>query len=100
MAPRNLKPNEVVPYTLHEESSILPANEQIGGGKYNRVGAAYEKLPARAMIKLLRATAPRVSDVCTLQREAVSWDEESKTWRVWIRLRRVANRSFFRSRNL
>src|SRR5208282_5791527 len=38
-APRNLKPNEVVPYTLREESLILGACEQIGGGKYNRSGA-------------------------------------------------------------
>ena len=38
----NLRPNEVVPYTLLEESQILSACNQIGGGKYNRSGAAYE----------------------------------------------------------
>lgn len=32
-APRNLKPNEVVPYTLQEESQILGACDQIGAAK-------------------------------------------------------------------
>ena len=32
---RHLKPNEVVPYTLQEESRILEACDQIGGGKYH-----------------------------------------------------------------
>jgi len=38
--PRNIKPNEIVPYTIQEESLILAACDQIGGGKYNRSGAA------------------------------------------------------------
>lgn len=79
-APRNIKPNDVVPYTVQEESRILAAAEQIGGGKRNCSGAAYEQLRARAMIMLLRHTALRVSDVCTLRKEAVSWDRN--TWRV------------------
>jgi hypothetical protein len=70
-APRNLQPNEVVPYTLQEESQILAAAEQIGGGKHNHSGAAYEQLRARAMIMLLRHTALRVSDVRTLRKQAV-----------------------------
>jgi hypothetical protein len=37
-APRNIKPNEVVPYTLREESQILAACDQIGVG--NTTGAA------------------------------------------------------------
>ena len=36
--PRNIKPNEVVPYTLREEGQILAACDRIGGAKYN--GAA------------------------------------------------------------
>ena len=84
-APRNLKPNEIVPYTLLEESKILAACDQIGGGKYHRSGARYEQLRARAMIMLHRHTALRVSDVCTFRKDAVSWDEESKTWRVLVR---------------
>ena len=83
-APRNLKPNEVVPYTLQEESRILAACDQIGGGKYHRSGARYEQLRARAMIMLLRHTALRVSDVCTLRKGAVSWDAEKNTWRVFL----------------
>ncbi len=83
-APRNLKPNEVVPYTLQEESQILAACDQIGGGKYHRSGARYEQLRARAMIMLLRHTALRVSDVCTLRQGAVSWDAEKNTWRVFL----------------
>ena len=83
-APRNLKPNEVVPYTLQEESKILAACDQIGGGKYHRSGARYEQLRAWAMIMLLRHTALRVSDVCTLRKDAVSWDPEKNTWRVFL----------------
>jgi site-specific recombinase XerD len=83
-APRNLKPNEVVPYTLQEESQILAACDQIGGGKYNRSGAHYEQLRARAMIMLLRHTALRVSDVCTLRKDAVSWHPKENTWRVFL----------------
>ena len=58
--PRNLKPNEVVPYTLQEESQILAACDRIGGGKYNRSGARYEQLRARAMVMLHRHTALRI----------------------------------------
>jgi len=83
-APRNIKPNEVVPYTLQEESKILSACDQIGGGKYNRSGAGYEQLRARAMILLLRHTALRISDVCTLRKSGVSWDLEKNTWRVFL----------------
>lgn len=83
-APRNLKPNEVVPYTIQEECLILAACDQIGGGKYNRSGARYEQLRARAMVMLLRHTALRISDVCTLRKDAVSWDQEKNTWRVFL----------------
>jgi integrase/recombinase XerC len=94
MSPRNLKPNEIVPYTLHDENLILAATAQIGGGKYNRAGAAYEQLRARAMILLLRATALRVSDVCTLQRDAVSWDADSAHWRIRLRTQKTGDSVF------
>jgi len=84
-APRQLKPNEIVPYTIQEESRILAACEQIGGGKYHRSGASYEQLRARAMIMVLRHTALRVSDVATLPKDAVSWDADKSTWRVLVR---------------
>ncbi len=84
-APRNLKPNEVVPYTLQEESQILSACDQIGGSRYLRTGAIYERLRAEAMIGILRSTALRVSDVCTLRKDAIAWDPAQSTWRVWVR---------------
>jgi integrase/recombinase XerC len=83
--PRNLKPNEIVPYTLQEEALILAACSRIGGGKYHRSGAGYEQLRARAMIMLLRNTALRISDVATLRRDAISWDDEEQTWRLLVR---------------
>jgi site-specific recombinase XerD len=83
--PRNIKPNEVVPYTLREESEILAACDLIGGAQYRRAVASYERLRARAMVLLLRHTALRISDVCTLRRDALSWDQDSSTWRVLLR---------------
>lgn len=35
-APKNLKPNEIVPYTFEEEARMLGACDEIGGTKYNR----------------------------------------------------------------
>jgi site-specific recombinase XerD len=84
-SPRNLKPNEIVPFTLPEESQILTACDQIGGGKYNRSGARYEQLRARAMALLLRSTALRISDVAMFPKDAVSWDADGNTWRVRLR---------------
>ena len=84
-AAKHLKPNEVVPYSLQEESLILAACDEIGGGKYHRSGARYEQLRARAMIMLLRHTALRISDVATFRRDALSWDQEKSMWRVLVR---------------
>ena len=36
------------------------------------------------MILLLRHTALRISDVCTLRKSGVSWDLEKNTWRVFL----------------
>jgi integrase len=37
------------------------------------------------MVLLLRHTALRISDVCTMWKDAVTWDPERSTWRVFIR---------------
>jgi site-specific recombinase XerD len=92
--PRHLKPNEIVPYTLQEESIILAACDQIGGGNYHRSGASYEQLRAKAMIMLLRQTALRVSDVATMQKTAVSWDTEKSTWRIFVRTQKTGDPVF------
>lgn len=91
---RNIKPNEVVPYTLREEGLILAACDQIGGAKYQRSAAVYERLRARAMVMLLRRTALRVSDVCTLKKDAVSWDQEKGTWRVFLHTQKTGDPVF------
>ena len=63
-APRNIRPEEVVPYTQGEVSTILAACDGIGRG-------SYERLRARAMVLLLRYTGLRISDVATLGRDRV-----------------------------
>jgi site-specific recombinase XerD len=93
-APRNIKPNDVVPYTLLEESQIQAACDQIGGGKYNRSGAGYEHLRAKAMVMLLRHTALRVSDVCTLPKDAISWDEQNSAWRIFLHTQKTGEPVF------
>jgi site-specific recombinase XerD len=93
-APRNIKPNEVVPYTPREESAILTACDRIGGAKYQRTAAPYERLRARAMVLLLRHSALRISDVCTLRKDAVSWDDEKSTWRVFLRTQKTGDPVF------
>jgi site-specific recombinase XerC len=92
--PRNIKPNEVVPYTLREESLILAACDQIGGAKYERSAAVYERLRARAMVMLLRHTALRVSEVCTLKKDAVSLDKEKSTSWVFLHTQKTGDAAF------
>jgi site-specific recombinase XerD len=60
--PRNIRPEEVVPYSHSEVSNIVAACEKIGRGPY-------ERLRARAMVLLLRYTGLRISDVATLERD-------------------------------
>jgi integrase len=79
----------VVPYTPAEEEKILEACQQIGGGKDHRSGAVYEQLRARAMVMLLRHTALRISDVCTLRRDWVTWDPDTRRWRVFLRTQKT-----------
>jgi len=74
-----------VPYTAREEALILAACDQIGGTKYQRSEAPYERRRAKAMVMLLRNTALRISDVCKLRKDAITWDESSQIWRVLVR---------------
>jgi site-specific recombinase XerD len=60
--PRNIRPEEVVPYTQAEVGKIIAACDGIGRGPY-------ERLRARAMVLLLRYTGLRISDVATLGRD-------------------------------
>jgi site-specific recombinase XerD len=62
--PRNIKPEEVVPYKQSEVAKIIGACEAVGRGPY-------ERLRARAMVLLLRYTGLRISDVATLARDRV-----------------------------
>jgi len=85
---------KVVPYTLQEESQILEACSQIGGGRGNGSGLRYEQLRARAMVLLRRHTALRISDVSTLRKDAVSWDQAGSTWRVFLRTQKTGEPVF------
>lgn len=62
--PRNLKPNEIKPYTREEVIRILAACDAIGR-------TSYERLRARATILLLRYTALRIADVALLANDRV-----------------------------
>jgi integrase/recombinase XerC len=62
--PKNLKPNDVEPYSREEVVRILAACEDIGRGPY-------ERLRARAIMLLLRYTALRIGDVATLEKARV-----------------------------
>jgi len=63
--PRNIRPEQVVPFTKTEVAKMLAACDEIGRG-------SYERLRARATILLLRFTGLRISDVATLERESPS----------------------------
>ncbi len=62
--PKNVKPEEVEPYSPKEVALIIGACLEIGR-------TSYERLRARAMILLLRYTGLRISDVATLARDRI-----------------------------
>jgi integrase len=76
--PRNIKPNDVEPYTAGEVSKILAACDTFGRG-------GYERARARTMILLLRFTALRIGDVAMLARDRVTWDADGERWRIFLR---------------
>lgn len=65
--PRNIKANEVVPFTPDEIAKILHACDGVGR-------RPYERLRARAMILTLRYTGLRIGDVSMLARDRISRD--------------------------
>jgi integrase len=73
---RNLKPNEVVPFTPQEVAAILSACDGVGR-------KPYERLRARAIILTLRYTALRIGDVSMLARDRTSRDGDR--WRIYLR---------------
>jgi site-specific recombinase XerD len=75
-SPRNIRPNEVVPFTAGEVGAILKACSGFGRG-------AYERARTKAMILTLRYTALRIGDVAMLARDRISKD--SDRWRIFLR---------------
>jgi integrase/recombinase XerC len=75
-SPRNIKPNDVEPFSTSEVNAIITACDAIGRGPY-------ERLRARAMILTLRYTALRIGDVALLERNRLS--RESGRWRIFLR---------------
>ena len=74
--PRNIRPNDVEPFSPVEVSEIVKACDRIGQ-------TAYERLRARALVLALRYTALRLGDVAMLGRGRISKD--GKRWRIFLR---------------
>ena len=74
--PRNIKPNEVVPFTAKEITAMLNACSTFGKSQY-------ERLRVRAMVLTLRYTALRIGDVSMLAKDRISKDGEQ--WRIFLR---------------
>jgi site-specific recombinase XerD len=75
-APRNIKPNDVVPFTPAEIQRITAACSEMGR-------TVYERLRAFGMVLTLRYTALRVGDVSLLSRDRITRD--GNRWRIFLR---------------
>src|SRR5271157_724058 len=75
-SPRNIKPNDVEPFTPAEVAAIIAACDKFGQ-------TVYERLRALAMILVLRYTALRIGDVAMLARDRISRD--GHRWRIFLR---------------
>jgi integrase/recombinase XerC len=73
--PRNIKQNDVVPFSVTEVQEMIQAANRIGRGPY-------ERLRASAMVLTLRYTALRIGDVAMLSRDRVSKDRGR--WRIFL----------------
>jgi integrase len=85
--PRNLPENEIEPYTPLEESLILSACDTFG--RY-----PYERTRARAITQLHRFTALAISDVATLEKSRVEWDNTRRCWKVLVRRQKTGKPVF------
>jgi site-specific recombinase XerD len=74
--PRNIKPNDVEPFSLGEVGKVIESCGDIGR-------TSYERLRARAMVLALRYTALRIGDVAMLARDRISRD--GNRWRTFLR---------------
>jgi site-specific recombinase XerD len=86
-SPRNIKPNEIQPFTASEVAAIIKACDLIGF-------LPYERLRARAMILTLRHTALRIGDVAMLTRDRISRDGDR--WRIFLRTEKSGQPVFLR----
>jgi site-specific recombinase XerD len=84
-APRNIKPNDVVPFTPVEVTAIIGACNSFGH-------PGYERTRARAMVLVLRYTALRIGDVALLARDRISRD--GNRWRIFLRTEKTGHPVF------
>ena len=75
-SPRNIKPNDVEPFTAAEVTEIIKACDVIGR-------TSYERRRAKVMVLALRYTALRIGDVAMLARDRIS--EAANRWRIFLR---------------
>lgn len=75
-SPKNIKPNDVEPFSPLEVAEIIRACDSFGQGPY-------ERLRSRAMILTLRYTALRIGDVAMLEPARISWN--GKRWKIFLR---------------
>ena len=82
--PRNIKPNDIEPYTAGEVGKILAACDSFGR-------TPYERTRARAMVLVLRFTALRIGDVAMLERDRITWDPDTERWRLFLRTEKTGS---------
>lgn len=82
-APRNLKPNEIEPYTPSEIAAMIAACDLIGEGNPWASHRKRSRLRARAMLLTMRYTGLRIGDVALLARDRLSTDAENR-WHIYL----------------
>jgi integrase len=82
---RNLKPNDIEPFTPAEVGKMIEACDRFGRGDY-------ERSRARAIMLTLRYTALRIGDVAMLARDRISKD--GNRWRIFLRTEKTGKAVF------